>query len=321
MLSPIAALGLSFLIGGGAAALLTPLVKRLAIRAGALAHPGERHIHESPTPSWGGMAIVAGFIISVAVSFLLSSAQHLPSRQFTGLILGAVLVTAMGAVDDRFHLPARFKFAGQILAAALLPIFGAGIKVVSNPLGGGWLAPSPWLAWVLTVAWVVAVTNAINLIDGIDGLAAGVSAIACIALAAIGLLRDQAAVALLAASLAGSAAGFLGWNFNPAKIFMGDTGAYFLGFMIGGVTVLGAFKIAASISIFIPLLVLIVPLLEAGLSTLRRYLRGQPVFAPDREHIHHRLLAMGLSQRAIAILMYFVTAVCCIIAIWISRPQ
>ncbi|NIM04794.1 MAG: undecaprenyl/decaprenyl-phosphate alpha-N-acetylglucosaminyl 1-phosphate transferase [Armatimonadetes bacterium] len=264
---------------------------------------------------------MAGFILAMFVTRLAFFAEQLPARQFSGLLLGAGLVTLIGAVDDRFHLAARFKLAVQVLAASILPIFGIGITVISNPMGQGWLAPPSWVAWVLTVVWVVAVTNAINLIDGIDGLAAGVSAIACTALACLGLMLGQPGVALVAAALAGSAAGFVGWNFNPAKIFMGDTGAYFLGFMIGGITVLAAFKMAASISIFIPLLVLVVPLLEAGLSTLRRSLRGQPVFSADREHIHHRLLEMGLSQRAIAVLMYCVTAVCCIIAVWISRPQ
>ena len=319
---PLAAtLGICFLVGAVVAAVFSPVAKRLAVRAGALAYPGERHVHTAPTPSWGGLAILAGFALALLVAEVFLSLQRLPNRQLTGLFLGSGLVLVIGLFDDRFHLPARFKLVGQIVAAFLLPLFGVGVTVISNPIGGGWFAPAPWLAWLLTVAWVVAVTNAVNLIDGIDGLAAGVTAISCIALAVIGLMRDQPTVALLAASLSGGAAGFLGWNFHPARIFMGDTGAYFLGFMIGGITVLGAFKIAASISIFVPLLVLAVPLAEAGLSTLRRYFRGQPVFAADREHIHHRLLAMGLSQRAVAILMYCITTVCCVIAIWISRPR
>lgn len=321
MMPLAAALGICFLVGAVVAAVFSPVAKRLAVRAGALAYPGERHVHTAPTPSWGGLAILTGFLLALLVAEVFLSLQHLPNRQLTGLFLGSGLVLAIGLFDDRFHLPARFKLAGQIAAAFLLPLFGVGVTVISNPIGGGWFAPAPWLAWLLTIAWVVAVTNAVNLIDGIDGLAAGVTAISCIALAVIGLMRDQPAVALLAASLSGGAAGFLGWNFYPARIFMGDTGAYFLGFMIGGITVLGAFKIAASISIFVPLLVLAVPLAEAGLSTLRRYFRGQPVFAADREHIHHRLLAMGLSQRAVAILMYCITTVCCVIAIWISRPR
>jgi UDP-GlcNAc:undecaprenyl-phosphate GlcNAc-1-phosphate transferase len=320
-MTPLESLSLCFLLGAAAVAFLTPAARRLAIRFKALAHPGERHIHESPIPTWGGLAIIAGFAVTVAVMNLFFSVERLPVRQLFGLLLGAGLVAGIGVVDDRFHVAARFKFVTQIIAASLLPFFGVGISVISNPLQPGWLAPPSWLAWLLTVIWVVAVTNAINLIDGVDGLAAGVSAIACIALASIGMMLGQPALALLAAMLGGSAAGFVGWNFNPAKIFMGDTGAYFLGFIIGGITVLGAFKMAVSISIFIPLLVLAVPLLETGLSAFRRYFSGQPVFTADRNHLHHRLLAMGMSQRAIAVLMYFVTTVCCIIAVWISRPR
>ncbi len=316
-----AALGICFLIAAAAAALLSPVARLLARRLGALDYPGERRIHNTPIATWGGLAIVLGFVISGPVCANFLGFPQLPSRQLLGLLLGGGLVAAMGLVDDRFHLPARFKFAAQLLAAALLPLFLVKITVVSNPLGRGWLVPPGWLAWGLTALWVVAITNAINLIDGVDGLAGGVSAIACIALAVVALFRDQPAVALLAASLGGAAAGFLPWNFNPAKIFMGDTGAYFLGFMIGGITVLGAFKIAASIAIFIPLLVLAVPLLETAASALRRYFRGQPVFTADQDHLHHRLLAMGLSQRAVAGLMYAVTAVCCLIAILISRPR
>jgi UDP-GlcNAc:undecaprenyl-phosphate GlcNAc-1-phosphate transferase len=315
------ALGISFLIGAIAAAIISPLVRLLAIRAGALAHPGERHIHEAPTPSWGGIAIVAGFLFAGPVAAAIFAFPRLPFHQIFGLLLGAVLVAAMGAVDDRFHIPARKKLVGQILAAALLPLFGISITVISNPFGSGWFVPPPWLSWLLTIGWVVAVTNAVNLIDGIDGLAAGVSAIGCFALAIIGMVRGQPEIAFLAIALTGAAIGFLPWNFNPAKMFMGDCGAYFLGFMIGGITILGAFKIAASIAIFVPLLVLAVPLLDTALTALRRFFRGQPVFAADRSHLHHRLMDIGLSQRATCIFIYVIAALCCLLAIWISLPR
>jgi UDP-GlcNAc:undecaprenyl-phosphate/decaprenyl-phosphate GlcNAc-1-phosphate transferase len=315
-----AALVITFLTGVAATGLLSPLAKFISLKAGALAHPGDRHVHDTPTPTWGGLAIVLGFVIA---SLGLGEALNVPQlspRQLFGLLLGAGLVTAMGTVDDRFHIPARGKLFGQIVCAALLPVFGVKISVLSNPFGGYW-SLAPWVSWLLTVGWVVAVTNAINLIDGIDGLAAGVSSICCLALGIIGMLHGQAAVGVLAVALAGAAAGFLPWNFNPAKMFMGDCGAYFLGFMIGGITVLGAFKIAASIAIFVPLLVLAVPLLDTALSALRRSLGRQPVFAADRNHLHHRLLAMGFSQRATAILIYIVAALCCLAAIWISLPK
>jgi UDP-GlcNAc:undecaprenyl-phosphate GlcNAc-1-phosphate transferase len=310
-----------FIASALVALLTTPLAKLLAIRAGALARPGGRHIHEASIPSWGGLAIACGFLLAGPVAAALFDLPRLHPRQLIGLLTGAGLIIAMGVVDDRFHIPARYKLIGQIIAAAILPFFGISITMISNPFGPEAIFPSTWLDWGLTIAWVVAATNAINLIDGLDGLAAGVSAISCLALATIGLMRGQAEVALLAVVLGGAAIGFLPWNFHPAKIFMGDTGAYFLGFIIGGITVLGAFKIAASIAIFIPILVLAIPLLEASLSISRRYLRGQPIFTADREHLHHRMLDMGMSQRQIALFMYCVTAFCCVIAIWISRPR
>jgi len=314
------ALAITFLVGAITAAASSPLARLLAVKIGALAYPGDRHVHAEPTPTWGGLAILLGFLFAGPILGELFATPQLSPRQLLGLLLGAGLVTAMGAIDDRFHIPARLKLIGQVAAAAVLPVFGIKIVVLSNPLGGNWVPPD-WLAWLLTIGWMVAVTNAINLIDGIDGLAAGVSMICCLALSVIGFMHDQPVVALLAAALAGAAGGFLPWNFNPAKMFMGDFGAYFLGFMIGGITVLGAFKMAASIAIFVPILVLAVPLLDTALSALRRSLGRQPVFAADRNHLHHRLLAMGLSQRATAILIYIVAAICCLAAIWISLPK
>lgn len=317
------ALVVSFIISAVVALASTPLARWLAVRAGAVAYPGERHIHKEPTASWGGIAIIFGFIVSGPVIGRILGMEQISSRQLTALIVGSGIIVIMALVDDRYRLPARFKFLTQLVAAGFfaLPMFGAGITVISNPVSSDQFFPPLWLGWFLTTIWVVAVTNAVNLIDGVDGLAAGVSGIACLTLAAIAASRGQTAVAILAAALAGGSLGFLPWNFNPARIFMGDTGAYFIGFVIGGLTVMGAFKVAASISIFVPILVLAVPLLDAGLSTVRRYLKGQPVFAADRDHLHHRLLDMGFSQRAICAVMYSVTAICCLIALWISRPH
>jgi UDP-GlcNAc:undecaprenyl-phosphate/decaprenyl-phosphate GlcNAc-1-phosphate transferase len=316
------AAAICFLVGAIGALLTTPLARILAMRAQACANPGGRHIHSTPTPLWGGLAIVAGFILANPVMGRILHLPHLPPRQYLGLLIGAAIIVIIGIIDDRYHIPARIKFAGQIVAAAFLPLFGAGIQVISNPFRPeGLLLEAVWLQWLTTIVWIVVVTNAINLIDGLDGLAAGVSGISCCALAIIGVMKGDAVTAVMAAALAGSALGFLPWNFHPARIFMGDVGAYFIGFMIGGITAIGAFKVATAVTVFAPLLVLAVPLLETGTSALRRYLRGQPIFSADREHIHHRLMEMGFSQRATAVLMYCVTAICCMIAIWISKPK
>jgi UDP-GlcNAc:undecaprenyl-phosphate GlcNAc-1-phosphate transferase len=319
MASPLLA---AFGLAAVATCFATPAVMRLAIAAGAVDRPGGRRVHDKPVPTWGGLAIVFGFLLSVGVCRLLfpDLFSRLSRGEATVLLAGIALICLLGGVDDRLQVRAKVKLAWQILAAALLVWGGVAIYGVSNPFRSGETVAVPWLlAAPLTVLWVVAVTNAINLIDGLDGLAAGVSAIACGTLSLIAAGRGQAEVALLAAALSGAAAGFLPWNFNPARVFMGDLGAYFLGYVIAAITVMGAFKMAASIAIFVPLLVLAVPLLDTGLSALRRYRRGQPIFRADRYHLHHQLLALGLSQRQIVSLIYSITLICCAIAFWVTR--
>ena len=315
---------LSFVLAGGAALLLTPLVRRLALAARTVDEPSARRVHDRPTPSWGGLAIIGGFVVAV-VGIGLTKHSALPDglsrSQLVGLLLGGLFVAAIGVVDDRFHVRAKTKLAGQIIGAALLVPFGVTIQFVSNPFGGGMIALYPWAGAIFTVCWVVATTNAINLVDGLDGLAAGISVMAGFTLGVIAALRGQPGLAVVAFALSGAAAGFLPYNFHPARIFMGDTGAYFLGFALGAITLLGAFKVAASIAIFVPVLVLAFPLLDTVSTALRRYRRGQPVFGADREHLHHRLLAVGLSHRGAVLFTYFVTLVSCAVALWIARPR
>ena len=301
---------------------LTPVARRLSLRSGAIDHPSERKTHRQPIPTSGGVAIVAGFL---GAALLAGAHNHLgapllEARALALILSGALFVSLVGFVDDRKDLPAKLKLALQVLAALpLLLSATTTIRYISDPFRHGMIWLPTWLAALVTVLWVVGVTNAINLTDGLDGLAAGVSAISCIALAFVALRWDQPAVALLCAAIAGSAVGFLPWNWHPARILMGDTGAYFLGYMIASVTILGAFKMAAAIAIFVPLLVLAVPLLDTALSPVRRFLRGRPAFAADRDHLHHRLIAMGLAETRVVALTYIVTAVCGAIAIWISR--
>jgi UDP-GlcNAc:undecaprenyl-phosphate GlcNAc-1-phosphate transferase len=271
------------------------------------------------------VAIIAGFAAAVVAAALAGAAADMEHRlhELIAIFGGALLVSVVGLVDDRIDIPAKVKLALQVAAVAPLLYSGVTISFVSNPFHGGaqsGLVPlSKYLAWAVTVLWVVGVTNAINLIDGLDGLAAGVATIACLALAVVALNWGQPVVALLCAALAGGALGYLPWNWHPASILMGDTGAYFLGYIIAAITIIGAFKMAAAIAIFVPILVLAVPLFDTVLSPVRRYLRGQPAFQADRDHLHHRLLAMGLSEPRVVLLTYAVTAVCGAIAIMISR--
>ena len=324
----------AFACAACATGLATPVVIRLAIRSGWVVKPGGRHVHDRTTPTSGGLGMLFGFGVSLGLCRLLfpTAFDGFKHNELIALAVGGVMICALGGVDDRYRLRAKLKLIWQILAAAALAGGGVLVVLISNPLHSGAMLVVPKLLAVpLTIAWIVAVTNAINLIDGLDGLAAGVSAIACAALSLIAAqhasfdpsatpaLQLQATVALLAAALSGAAAGFLPWNFNPARIFMGDFGAYFLGFVMGALTVLGAFKMAASIAIFVPLLVLIVPLFDTTLSTWRRYRSGQPLFRADRYHLHHQLLDAGLSQRQIVALMYAVTFICSAVALWVAR--
>jgi UDP-GlcNAc:undecaprenyl-phosphate GlcNAc-1-phosphate transferase len=295
----------------------TPLAKRLALRTGALDRPNARKLHDYPLPTWGGVAIIIGFL---GAALLAGASRQLPPRALASIFIGALMVASVGFADDRRAIPAKIKLLLQIVSVAPLLLAGVTISALSHPLVRQQAIMLPtWLSFLVTVLWVVGVTNAINLIDGLDGLAAGVAAISCVALAFIALVWGQFGVALLCAAIAGSAMGFLPWNWHPASILMGDTGAYFLGFLIAAVTIEGAFKMAAAIAIFVPLLVLAVPLLDTAVSPLRRFLTGRPVFLADREHIHHRLIALGLSEPRVVMLTYAVTAVCGGVAVLISR--
>ena len=295
----------------------TPLARRLAFRTGAIDHPNERKLHRAPIATSGGVAIIAGFYAAAVIS---GATHQVPLRAFLGLTAGALFIAAVGFIDDRVDLSARIKLPLQILSAAPLLAAGVTISMLSHPLiRQSQLALPLWVSWLITVIWVVAVTNAINLIDGVDGLASGVVAISSVALAFIALQWGQLGVALLCASLAGAAIGFLMWNWRPASILMGDTGAYFMGYIIASVTIQGAFKMAAAIAIFVPLLVLAVPLLDTALSPVRRLLKGQHPFTADRDHLHHRLIALGLSEPRVVLLTYIITALCGALAIWMSR--
>lgn len=296
---------------------LTPLARKFAMRSGAIDEPNERKRHKKPLPTSGGVAIAAGFLVA---ALLAGASHHMRTEAFIAIIAGAAIVAFVGFIDDRVDLPAKLKLGLQILATVPLLVGGVTISNISNPFHQGMVFLPGWVAAAVTVLWVVGVTNAINLIDGLDGLAAGVSAISCVALAFIALNWHQPGTALLCAAIAGAAVGFLPWNWHPAGILMGDTGAYFLGYMIAAVTVIGAFKMAAAIAIFVPILVLAVPLLDTVLSPVRRFLRGRPAFAADRDHLHHRLIALGLAETRVVALTYAVTAICGGIAVWISRP-
>lgn len=306
----------SFLIAFAVAFTLTPFVKRLAYKIGAVDVPRDsRRMHKTPKARLGGLAIFLGFLISVC---LLTS---LP-KTIIGLLLGSVVIVVLGVFDDINPLSAKFKLVIQILAAIIPVCFGVVIERLSVPefIFGTETIELGWLGYPITVLWIVAVTNAINLIDGLDGLAIGVSSISAITLLCISLLLAEyisVDVIILCAALSGACLGFFPYNFNPAKLFMGDTGALFLGYTLATISIMGLSKGYAIISVATPLLILALPIFDTSFAILRRIKNHKPIMAPDRGHLHHRLIDRGLSQKQAVTFIYALCIVLCLFAVFL----
>ena len=305
----ILALGVSMLLSFA----LTPLVKRLAYKIGAVDIPKDkRRMHDHPIPRLGGLAIFIGFVITV-----LAFAQ--PDRQLRGILLGACLIVAVGVVDDSHPLGAGIKFILQIVAALIAVWHGVIIQTIANPLPflGGEYWDFGVMAVPITVIWIVAVTNSVNLIDGLDGLADGVSTIAALTMLVITLLLQNMEMAIICAALVGACVGFIPYNRNPAKMFMGDTGATFLGYMLATVSVTGLFKLYAIISFIVPFIILGFPIYDTASAFTRRILKGQNPMKADRSHTHHKLIDMGMNQKQAVATLYLVAGVLGLCAVMI----
>ena len=327
-----------FLLALATSYLLTPWVRRLAIRAGALDIPDARRVHTEPIPRWGGLAIyigvAVGMLAGLARLYLLAPSDSVflgRALQFLGLLLVGTGVLVVGMLDDRKQFSALIQMGALLLAGLVVQLFGVQIEGFAAPIGGKfsearWIPLGAW-AIPITALWIFVVSKTMDTIDGLDGLAAGVSAIAALALALMALqaadLLDQPypnwLIAITAAAIAGAAGGFLRYNFNPARIFMGTGGAQFLGFMLGGLSVIGAFKTATAFAIAIPVLVFGLPFLDAGLAVVRRLLSGQPIHKPDKKHIHHQLLERGLNQRQTVLILYGIAAAMAVVALILFR--
>lgn len=291
---------------------LTPQVKTLAIRFGAVDHPDHRRVHKGVIPRMGGVAIFVAFVLSVLVTSPLTI-------ELVGFLIGGTLIVALGMADDIWQISARWKLLGQIGASLVLALGGTQIQWITNPFGG--YIYFEWLAIPLTVFWMVSMINVVNLLDGLDGLAAGVVAIAALTVMIVSILHQLWPIALLMAALAGSCLGFLTYNFNPAQIFMGDTGSMFLGYVMGAVSIMGAVKSATTLALIIPCIALGLPILDTAFAIFRRKLAGKPVFKPDKGHLHHRLLELGLSQKKVVLAMYFFSICLAVGAIALSELQ
>jgi len=299
---------LLFLAALGLSLVLTPVARWVGVRFAILAIPEARTVHVKPMPRSGGLALFLTFFACLALAGALlpeAAARYLADRPMRYVLYGACLIFAVGFADDKWTLPPKVKLAVQIVAACVACYGGA--RIASFSLPGDFIIHFDLLSYVVTVFWFVLLINAINLIDGLDGLAAGVVFFACAVQAVLAGMRGEAHMAALFAVLAGATLGFLRYNFNPASLFLGDGGSYFLGYMLAALSVSGSVKSQIGAAILMPVIALGVPLLDTITAPLRRFLRGRDMFEPDRRHVHHKLLSRGWSQRQVVLFLYGIT--------------
>jgi UDP-GlcNAc:undecaprenyl-phosphate GlcNAc-1-phosphate transferase len=293
----------------GATLLVTPLVRTVGNRWGIVSKSGGRHVHHGAVPRTGGVGIVAGFAAAVLMRWVGESLWGWPpaltivGEPVLGVFAGLALMFGVGLLDDIVDLTPGQKLAGQVVAAGVTFAAGVRIDFVGNPFGGGLLLIG-LLSLPVTLFWMVGFANVVNLIDGLDGLAAGITAIAAVSLLVLAEESNQALAAVLAAALVGACIGFLRYNFNPASVFMGDSGALFLGFCLACIALLGVMKSVAAITLVVPLLIIGVPVFDTLSAIVRRSRHGRPIQEADRGHIHHRLLGRGFSQRQTVLIIY-----------------
>ncbi|MBO4940825.1 MAG: undecaprenyl/decaprenyl-phosphate alpha-N-acetylglucosaminyl 1-phosphate transferase [Clostridia bacterium] len=304
----ILALAVGFLVAFAS----TPTVIALANKIRAIDIPKDsRRVHNKPIPLIGGLAIFYGFVVSVLCFAVVDKA-------LMGILVGSVIMVTVGVIDDMRNLDARIKLIFQLLSAFIVIYCGVDIEYIANPLSR-WIGPQ-YISlglWKIpiTMIWIVGITNAVNLIDGLDGLAAGVSTIASVALLSLTIISQNLNAAIVAAALAGAGFGFLPYNFNPAKIFMGDTGSTFLGFVLACISIQGVMKMYALVSFVVPVLILGLPVFDTLFAIIRRIIKRKPIMAPDRGHLHHRLLDMGFSQKQTVTILYTLTSLLCLTAV------
>ena len=283
----------------------TPPVKNFAHKVGAIDVPKDaRRMHKKPIPRLGGLAIYGGFWCSILIFGQLDETMLC-------VLLGAAIIVALGIFDDVLALGAKLKFVVQIVAAAIPVCIGdlqIGLFTNLNPLSDTPFVHLGILAVPATIIWIVGITNAVNLIDGLDGLAVGVSSIAAITMLAVALLTGNMPIAITMAALAGACIGFMPYNLNPAKIFMGDTGSTFLGYMLATVSIMGLFKFYAVISFAVPFLILGLPIFDTANAIIRRVAAGRSPMSPDRGHVHHKLIDMGFNQKQAVAILYAISA-------------
>ena len=295
----------------------TPLVRRLAFKIGAVDVPKDnRRMHDHPIPRLGGLAIFFGFLVSVLIFVNFD-------RSMWGVLFGSVIIVALGILDDIYSIRAMIKLVVQIIAASVAVASGVSIQVINNP---NIFSDNPywelgWLSIPVSILWIVAITNSVNLIDGLDGLADGVSTIGALTMLVIALLLGEGEIAVICGALVGACVGFMPYNLNPARIFMGDTGSTFLGFILACVSIQGLFKYYAVISFLVPFIILGLPIFDTASAFTRRILRGQSPMTADRSHIHHKLIDMGMNQKQAVATLYIISGVLGLSAVMLSSTS
>lgn len=306
-------LWITFCVAFAISMFATPVAIRIAHQIGAIDVPQDgRRMHTTAMPRFGGMAIFAGSMI--AMMFFLSFDPRIPK-----IMLGGVLIYSLGIADDLFNLSAKFKFLGQFAIAILMYALNIRITFITNFFGEGNSQLGAVLTFLITVFWIVGITNTVNLIDGLDGLAAGTSAIASLCIAYVAYIHGTYLVAGSMLALAGGALGFLPFNFYPSKIFMGDGGSLYLGFMLATLSVLGTVKSATVVAMIIPVMVLGFPIFDTMFAIFRRFINKKPIMQADKGHLHHRLMSLGYGQRRAVLMLYGISAIMGVAAVTYSR--
>lgn len=318
---------LTFAIAAIVVALITPLVRRMAFAVGVFDNPDDdRRVHGQPTPRLGGIAIFIGFMLALFTTLNLALTHSyvinhylstLDLARLIGLLFGGTLMLGVGLWDDIMTMSPKRKFLAQLTVALIaVVLYGFTIKGMALPHFG--YVELGWFAIPFSLFWYLGMVNAINFADGLDGLVAGMAFIAAVTLTVVSLWKGEYLVAITTCALAGAAAGFLPYNYHPARIFMGDGGSLFIGFVLASVAVMGTEKVAAAISLAIPLVVLALPILDTAAVIARRLHMRVPIFQADRQHLHHRLLDLGLSQRQAVNLLYVVCGILGAVAITLA---
>lgn len=286
---------------------LVPIARKAACSLGVIDVPRYRGMHRKPVPLMGGLAVFGAFVITLLGLSALSVfgiGDFQPSAKLWQFLAGCVIIEAIGISDDLYDLSYKIRMPFQLLAAVFVAM-GSRIEYITNPFTEqGFSVLPPWLSWTITIFWVVGMTNAMNLIDGLDGLSGGISAITAVCMFTIALMNGDTLGAFVAVVLAGSVLGFLPYNLFPARIFIGDSGAPLLGFILAAVSISGSYKMTATISITVPIFVMAVPLFDTASSIIRRVARGQSPMQADRQHLHHKLVDLGFSQKEAVLILY-----------------